>query len=212
MYAMTHKIISGIKAGLLVRIVKDGAWVLVADIDGVEHKVRRKQLVESTGGSTSASDEDDVYVPESISSDTTESHGDTSAWIFELEHDPIDDVAVLKELEENDESTDDSEPEPKDMSGAFQSRRAKYKETDGCGDELQIFLKGFAPSDVISIAEHLLDLPQGELLKRYSHLNNGQKRMNAGNRIRSLVKKELKTMEDIRAAAEAVCLGESPEC
>lgn len=36
MRKMTHKIISGIKAGLHVSIIRDGAWVLVVDADGVE--------------------------------------------------------------------------------------------------------------------------------------------------------------------------------
>ncbi|HCG9599646.1 TPA: hypothetical protein NJ755_003751 [Vibrio parahaemolyticus] len=208
MHVMTHRITSGIKAGLHVRIVKDGSWVLVADVDGIEHKVRRKQLAELTGETGTGLGDEPLYVVDPISSGSTESHGDPSSWTPDIDHDPIDDADVVRELVECEELVEDSDQNPKSMSGAFQSRRAKYKETDGCGDELQLFLKGFAPSDVIAIAEHLLGLSSGELSKRYEHLNNGQKRMNAGNRIRSLVKKEEKTIDDVRRSAEAVCFGE----
>ncbi|MGR5297551.1 hypothetical protein ACPV5U_18485 [Vibrio mediterranei] len=208
MQMMTHRIISGIKAGLHVHIVKDGSWVLVADVDGIEHKVRRKQLAELTRDTGMRLGDDPLYVVDPISSDPTETHDDPSSWTSDIDHDPIDDADVVQELVECEELVEDSDQNPEGMSGAFQSKRKKYKKTDGCGDELQLFLKGFAPSDVIDIAEHLLGLSSGELSKRYEHLNNGQKRMNAGNRIRSLVKKEEKTMDDVRRSAEAVCFGD----
>ncbi|WP_394144929.1 hypothetical protein [Vibrio atypicus] len=208
MHVMTHRITSGIKAGLGVRILKDGPWVVVVDIYGIEHRVRRKQLAKLTGDTGTGLADDPLYVVDPISSDTTESHEDPSSWTPDIDHDPIDDADVVRELVESEEVAKDTQQNPKNMSGAFQSRRAKYKDTDGCGDELQLFLKGFAPSDVIAIAEHLLGFSSGELSKRYEQLNNGQKRMNAGNRIRTLVKKKERTLDDVRHSAEAVCFGD----
>ncbi|NUW69906.1 hypothetical protein [Vibrio coralliilyticus] len=223
---LTHQITAGLKAGLHVRIIKDGSWVLVADIDGTEHKVRRKQLSElhiATGRSpahTVGSDVDHVYMPDSTSSDTTTGHGDTSSSISDTADDPIDvwggadtvteDSEVERELAEcDDEHTSqdlveehDSALNPKSMSDAFHGRRAKYKETDGCGDELQIALKGSSPLEVAQLAAILLELPQMELVKKYAHLNSGQVRMNSGNRIRALVKKGQKSVEDVVQARE----------
>ncbi|EGR1265367.1 hypothetical protein D9A33_18425 [Vibrio cholerae] len=187
MIKMTHKIISGIKAGLHVSIIRDGAWVLVVDTDGVEHRVRKKQLIECR---------------EHI----VECDAATSYLTFDIQDDPLDDHSVTRELAEYDEVTQEIEQNPKSMSDAFQPRRTQYKTTDGCGDELQFFLKGFSPSDVAAIAEYLLGIPRGELLARYSHLNNGQIRMNSGNRIRSLINKGLLTISDVRAAVERFCI------
>ncbi|WP_216610610.1 hypothetical protein [Vibrio coralliilyticus] len=208
---LTHQITAGLKAGLHVRIIKDGSWVLVADIDGTEHKVRRKQLSElhiATGRSpahTVGSDVDHVYMPDSTSPDTTTCDGDTSSSMSDPDDDPIDvwggadtvteDNEVERELAECDEQA-------KRMSDAFHGRRAKYKETDGCGDELQLALKGSSPMEVAQLAAILLELPQMELVKKYAHLNSGQVRMNSGNRIRALVKKGQKSVEDVVQARE----------
>ncbi|HDM8070307.1 TPA: hypothetical protein ACK21Z_002610 [Vibrio harveyi] len=224
MKSMTHKVTSGLKSGLHVRILKHGAWVLVQDNYGVEHKVRNKQLAPLTAelidiapendevrlnyddvlrSSGAALSSDDVSVVPAISTGISESLGDASSWMPDIDYDPSDVNEVLRALDE--------EQEMKNMSSEFQIRRAKYKETDGCGDELQMLLKGFSPMDVIAIAEKLLDMNSGDLLRRYSHLNNGQKRMNAGNRIRSLIKKGQKTVEDVHAAIEVICFGDESE-
>ncbi|MGI9888038.1 hypothetical protein [Vibrio chagasii] len=211
MNIMTHEITTGLKAGLAVRIVRDGAWMQVADIDGTEHKVRRKQLAELTGDTTDHIDADPLYVVDPISSDPTESHGDASPSMPDIDHDPMDDADAVRMMAEEaeclsdqGEAEEDGDTNPKSMSGAFRERRAKYSLTDGCGDDLQMFLKGFAPTDVIAMAESLGGFADGELFAKYEHLNNGQKRMNAGNRIRSLVKKGTKTLDDVQQAADAL--------
>ncbi len=46
----------------------------------------------------------------------------------------------------------------------------------------------------------LCGFPEGELVAKYAHQNKGQQRMNAGNRIRSAVKKETATVEQLAKA------------
>lgn len=57
------------------------------------------------------------------------------------------------------------------------------------GDDVAAALAGAAPEAVIAAAELLLSLEVGELAAKYAHLNPGQRRMNAGNRIRAAVKR-----------------------
>ena len=56
------------------------------------------------------------------------------------------------------------------------------------GDDLSHLLSGMEPEEVCRLAEKVLGLDNGELVARYENLNPGQKRMNAGNRIRSAIK------------------------
>ena len=53
---------------------------------------------------------------------------------------------------------------------------------------------------MVRVAEVALGFPKGELAKRYESLNRGQRRMNAGNRIRAAVKREALTEAEIKAA------------
>ena len=57
------------------------------------------------------------------------------------------------------------------------------------GDEVATLLQGSTPEAVMRAAEILCGFEEGELVAKYAHLNKGQQRMNAGNRIRGLVKK-----------------------
>ncbi|MFC3151513.1 hypothetical protein ACFOEK_10790 [Litoribrevibacter euphylliae] len=210
MQDMTHEITRGIKAGLQVRIVKDGPWIVVADVDGIEHKVRKKQLTElPPQAKDSGVTDEEIHMPTAAStvrdvdtetdplvyqhpdpSDVASGSRDTTTAMSGIDHDPADDSDVERELEEADE-------QPMSMSNAFQERRELYKATDGCGDELQLALKGSTPAEVAQLAAILLGLPQLELVKKYAHLNAGQVRMNSGNRIRRLVKKGSITVEDV---------------
>lgn len=57
------------------------------------------------------------------------------------------------------------------------------------GDAIADFLSGLAPDEVLSQAERILGLDTGFLTEKYQNLNEGQKRMNGGNRLRSALKR-----------------------
>jgi hypothetical protein len=65
------------------------------------------------------------------------------------------------------------------------------------GDAVALFLEGKDADDVVVLAEQLLGLEQGELVERYAKLNPGQRRMNAGNRIRAALKRGDLTEEQL---------------
>lgn len=71
------------------------------------------------------------------------------------------------------------------------------------GDKLATILAGMEPLAVIRLAEQVLGLEAGELLTKYEHLNRGQQRMNAGNRIRAAVKRGDITIEGVEDALKA---------
>ena len=68
------------------------------------------------------------------------------------------------------------------------------------GDKLAKFLGGKSPDEVIRIAEIALKFDTGFLLAKYDNLNQGQRRMNAGNRIRAAIKREELTYDEVFAA------------
>ena len=68
------------------------------------------------------------------------------------------------------------------------------------GDELATLLEHKDHNDVAAIAERALGLEAGTLRTKYQHLNNGQIRMNSGNRIRAALKRGDITIEDVKAA------------
>lgn len=64
------------------------------------------------------------------------------------------------------------------------------------GDGIAGLLAGCDPNEAIKLAEKLLDM-QGQLQAKYEHLNPGQQRMNAGNRIRAAIKRGDVTEEQV---------------
>ena len=72
------------------------------------------------------------------------------------------------------------------------------------GDDVATLLAGNSPQIVCSTAEKLAGLKSGELVKKYGHLNPGQVRMCAGNRIRAMVKKETVTVDDVAKTLAAL--------
>ena len=72
------------------------------------------------------------------------------------------------------------------------------------GDDVATLLAGSAPDVVCSTAEKLAKMKPGELAKKYGHLNPGQVRMCAGNRIRALVKKEAVTVDEVAKVLAAL--------
>lgn len=83
------------------------------------------------------------------------------------------------------------------MAEALRKARAHYtkdKRPDGsatahCGDAIAKELRDLEPKDVADLADKVLQQPAGFHYGKYQSLNNGQIRMNSGNRIRSYWKK-----------------------
>jgi hypothetical protein len=57
------------------------------------------------------------------------------------------------------------------------------------GDTVAEMLRGKSLDEMYTLAARFLRVPEDELRTKYSHLNNGQQRMNLGNRMRSWEKK-----------------------
>jgi len=72
-----------------------------------------------------------------------------------------------------------------------------------CGDKLSELLIGMDGTAVIALAEMLLALDEGFLYAKYENLNEGQRRMNASNRLRGGLKREDITIEEIAEAIAA---------
>ena len=94
----------------------------------------------------------------------------------------------------------------KNMAKTLAKYRAGYEDTASYsgrlskhnGDDVAGILAGAEPGQVIAAAEALLGLEAGELAAKYDRLNPGQKRMNAGNRIRAAIKRGDATIEDLQ--------------
>ena len=84
------------------------------------------------------------------------------------------------------------------------SKSAKGTASAHNGDDVATLLAGSSPEIVCSIAEQLAGLTAGELAAKYGHLNPGQVRMCAGNRIRAMVKKETVTVDDVAKTLAAL--------
>lgn len=100
----------------------------------------------------------------------------------------------------------------RNMSEILRKYRAGYvkstsytgRTTQNTGDKLAEILQPYSPKQVIAIAESALGLGSGELWGRYEHLNPGQQRMNAGNRLRAKLKSEELMIEDVVKALKAI--------
>lgn len=68
--------------------------------------------------------------------------------------------------------------------GKMHALRGKYGKDANCGDDVAEALKG-ADLDALLV----FAAGNGIDVDKYAHLNNGQKRMNVGNRLRAMVKK-----------------------
>ena len=80
-----------------------------------------------------------------------------------------------------------------EMSKALRKAREHYEKTkrpDGTrsadnGDAIAKELRDYEPQEVAELADKVLKAPKGTHFAKYQHLNNGQIRMNSGNRIRA---------------------------
>jgi hypothetical protein len=93
----------------------------------------------------------------------------------------------------------------KDQMAEAKKRYQRVKLSSGeftmdCGDELASLLRGLEPQEVCELADEVLGTGEGHHMQRYGHLNPGQQRMNAGNRIRAALKKGISTIDIVDAA------------
>ena len=72
------------------------------------------------------------------------------------------------------------------------------------GDDVATLLAGNTPDSVCATAEQLAGLKKGELVKKYGHLNPGQVRMCAGNRIRAMVNKGAVSVDEVAKTLAAL--------
>ena len=111
-------------------------------------------------------------------------------------------AAIIEELAKN------VVTEAAAMSGQLARYRVGYKvsitasgsKSLSNGDEVATFLQMKTPEEVCRIADYVCDQPLGWHEAKYESLNPGQKRMNAGNKIRARVKKGEITIDEIKAA------------
>lgn len=120
-----------------------------------------------------------------------------------------EDGPLMIEGEEVDEDGEEL-VDPKRMAEKLKKARARYEATvaysgrlsSNTGDDLSIFLAGMTPEQVCEIADSACaeDATPMTLTHwdKYSHLNPGSIRMNAGNKIRSRVKAGIVTLADLK--------------
>ena len=132
-------------------------------------------------------------------------------------HDPEaneDDEQLMSDMEDPDAELDgDGEEEKAEhpMAAALRKARVRYVKTKrpegsasaDCGDMLAKTLRDLEPLEVAAMADKVLGEASGTHAAKYSHLNNGQIRMNSGNRIRAF----LKTADADGLAHAYTCLG-----
>lgn len=66
---------------------------------------------------------------------------------------------------------------------------ASGRKSKACGDALSQALEGLDHKAVARLADRVFGLVEGGHEDKYAHLNNGQVRMNSGNRIRAAIKR-----------------------
>ena len=103
------------------------------------------------------------------------------------------------------------EAEVKSMSATMLKYRTKYEPSLSAagrkslnnGDDIAHLLSSLDARDVVHLAEKALGLKANELWDKYAHLNRGQQRMNAGNRIRGAVKRGELTVAKVKKVLKA---------
>lgn len=121
-----------------------------------------------------------------------------------------EETTMTRNTTRTNEKTEDK-TEVKSMSKTLLKYRQKYepsicangRKSLNNGDSLAHLLASLDPATVVALAERVLGLPKDELWAKYQHLNRGQQRMNAGNRIRGAVKRGDTTITKVKKALKA---------
>ncbi len=74
--------------------------------------------------------------------------------------------------------------------GYTKSKASSGKASLHNGDSLATMLAGCEPEEVAHLADLVCEEPAGTHMTKYGHLNQGQIRMNSGNKIRGRIKRE----------------------
>lgn len=117
----------------------------------------------------------------------------------------------LDEMAGEEEGDEEEEDEKLGMSGVLAKYRNTYTKVakaDGRvsmdkGDDVATALRDMDLGEVLALADIATKSPFGTHLMRYASLNVGSQRMNAGNRIRALVRKGEVVMQDLLAELAA---------
>ena len=115
-------------------------------------------------------------------------------------HDDLDENGnpILMDDEQSvEDALDEAEEHASKMAEALRKARARYvkdRRPNGAatahnGDLIARELRDYEPREVCDICDRCFDLPKGTTYAKYEHLNAGQQRMNAGNRIRAVWRK-----------------------
>ena len=104
------------------------------------------------------------------------------------------------EEDDVEEAMEEAETAAHRMAEALRKARAHYTKarrpngaaTANNGDQIAKTLHDLEPKETAETADKCLGLPIGTHLAKYGHLNNGQIRMNSGNRIRGAFAKALR--------------------
>ena len=116
-----------------------------------------------------------------------------------------------EEIDDSDEEIDKEEVVGSKMAQALAKARTHYTkcrrpngaQTAHSGDDVAKALHDYEPMEVAALADRCLNQPSGTHLLKYGHLNNGQIRMNSGNRIRAAFLKAIK--EEDKATLLHIC-------
>jgi len=127
----------------------------------------------------------------------------------------------------DDETELEDEEEPEEeyssrMAKALAKARGSYTKSKASsgksslhnGDTLATMLAGCEPDEVAMLADLVCEAPMGTHYEKYSHLNQGQIRMNSGNKIRGRIKRgEIleQTVIDVAKANLATLMTEASE-
>jgi hypothetical protein len=125
----------------------------------------------------------------------------------------VNQASLDEELVSQPDGDEDATPT---MSGQCTKYRKRYVDSVSAsnrmsknnGDELSRLLAGATSEAVMKIAEIALDLGRGFLLTKYENMNNGQQRMNSGNRLRAALKKGTLSLEQISKTLSEVQMSE----
>ncbi len=106
------------------------------------------------------------------------------------------------EKDQDDDDKDQDDEDDQDEGGnqmarqlaAARVRYSKTKRPNGsasadCADSIARALRDYEPLEVAQLCDKVFNLPANTTSMKYDHLNNGQIRMNSGNRIRAYWKK-----------------------
>lgn len=163
---------TGIATGTLTAIGK-GWYVVELDEESAEEHEREKASVRAASLLPAPADEE----ADEIDDEETDSDDE--------------------ETDEIDEALEEAEKHASRMAEALRNARVRYQKTRrpagaasaDCADLIAKELRDYEPLEVAAIADRCFDLPKGTHAAKYAHLNNGQIRMNCGNKIRAAWKK-----------------------